>query len=83
MLSRKSISRFDAFLTQHNRRSRGNSQAPENGLLVMDREPTYEKQIEDIFSGYRAKGHPWGLINHVIESPFFVDSAKVSAVPGR
>jgi len=74
------ISRFDAFLTQHNRRDRGSFYSTENGLLVMDREPTYEKQIETIFSNYRANGHPWGTINHVIESPFFVDSRKVSAV---
>jgi len=74
------ISRFDTFLTQYNRNNRGSFPSSENGLLVMDREPTYEKQIEAIFSSYRTRGHPWGPINHVIESPFFVDSAKVNAV---
>ncbi|ODU01343.1 MAG: hypothetical protein ABS79_01890 [Planctomycetes bacterium SCN 63-9] len=46
----------------------------------MDKEPTRERQIEKIFDEYRAEGHPWGEINHVIESPFFVDSRRASAV---
>lgn len=71
------VSRFDAFLKNYNKRS---PRSPENGLLVMDKEPTRERQIENIFDEYRAEGHPWGKINHVIESPFFVDSRRANAV---
>jgi len=71
------VSRFDAFLTRSNGPGYSNN---DNGLLMMDREPTIEKMLETTFAGYREHGHPWGRVNHVIEAPLFVDSSKTSAV---
>lgn len=71
------VSRFDAFLQWHNRTL---DSGIDNGLLLMDKEPTYEQHISRIFSHYRTNGHPWGKLRHVLESPFFVDSATVSTI---
>jgi len=72
------VSRFDMFLTRYQRT--GNSQSPENGMLVVDKEPTHENNCIKLLSHFRQQGHPWGMVRHVIEVPFFVDSAFASAI---
>lgn len=72
------VTRFDHFLKWLN-----DTKPPgrvDNGLLLMDREPTYEQRLSRILAEYRAQGHPWGELRHVLEAPFFVESASVSAV---
>jgi len=72
------VTRFDHFLKWLNE-----TNAPgrvDNGLLLMDREPTYEVRLSRILEEYRSQGHPWGELRHVLETPFFVESASVSAV---
>ena len=71
-------SRFDSFLQRQN--ARPGPEPPQNGLLVMDQEPTYEQYIRDLFAQYRAQGHPWGPVRHVLETPFFVDSRYAGAL---
>ena len=71
------VSRFDAFLAHANTPTRTRR---DHGLLVMDREPTYERYIESIYDEFRHRGHPWGRLQDVIESPFFVDSRRASGV---
>lgn len=71
------VSRFDAFLRRINRME------PENlhqGLMIMDHDPTYGKEMVKIFRDFRANGHPWGRVQHVVESPFFVDSGETSCI---
>ncbi|MFS8069448.1 MAG: DUF3800 domain-containing protein [Byssovorax sp.] len=50
------------------------------GLLIMDNEPSRETAYRAMLSGFRESGHPWGNLKHVIEAPFFVDSALSPAV---
>ena len=49
-------------------------------MLLMDQEPTYETYLREAFGDYRDRGHPWGPLNYVIETPFFIDSRLASAV---
>lgn len=72
------VTRFDHFLKWHNETSPPGR--VDNGLLLMDREPTYEQRLSRILEHYRTEGHPWGELRHVLETPFFVESAAVSAV---
>jgi hypothetical protein len=69
------VSRFDAFLTRYNQ----DPSVACNGIIVMDREPTYENYIAEMFKDFRLRGHPYGQLNHVIDTPFFIDS---KAIPG-
>lgn len=69
------VARFDAFLGRHARNARR-----ERGMLLFDNEPTYQELLHREFLQYRTHGHPWGSVEHVIEQPFFVDSASVSAI---
>ena len=71
------VSRFDYFLASRNRDLR---REPQHGLLVMDKEPTNERMLEKLHNQFRESGHPWGRIQFVIESPFFVDSQKARGV---
>ena len=50
------------------------------GLLVMDEEPARESSYRAMLAQFRDSGHPWGHLKHVIEAPFFVDSALSAAV---
>ncbi|MBI1368033.1 MAG: DUF3800 domain-containing protein [Planctomycetes bacterium] len=72
------VSRFDMFLDRYNRNAPGTG--VDKGLMVMDDEPSHAETMRDLFTRFRAQGHPWGKVNHVLESPFFVDSKMVSAV---
>jgi len=72
------VSRFDAFLTRTNRDEvpRGRM---ENGLIVMDNDPS-ERNVRELMETYRGSGHPWGRVNHVIETPFFVSSSIATGI---
>lgn len=70
------VSRFDAFLRRQNSRS---SRA-EKGLLIMDNDPSHAQRFERLLESYRVDGHPWGVVQNVIETPFFVDSASAGGV---
>jgi hypothetical protein len=70
------VSRFDAFLTRFN----DDTSTTCNGLIIMDREPTYEAYISDMFADFRATGHPYGQLKHVIDTPFFIDSKAAAAI---
>jgi Protein of unknown function (DUF3800) len=72
------VTRFDHFLKWLNETNPPGR--VDNGLLLMDREPTYEVRLSRILEEYRSQGHPWGELRHVLEAPFFVESASVSAV---
>ena len=52
----------------------------EKGLLIMDEEPARESSYRTMLASFRDTGHPWGHLKHVIEAPFFVDSALSAAV---
>ncbi len=71
------VSRFDGFLQ---RRNRLRWISTENGLLVMDNEPSHESIFRDLISEFRSTGHPWGNMKYVVESPFFVDSSTSFAI---
>ncbi len=45
------------------------------GLLIMDEEPVRETSYRAMLNRFRDSGHPWGNLKHVVEAPFFVDSA--------
>lgn len=72
------VSRFDAFLRRYQELHRPSS--PEKGILVVDKEPVYEQRCTELLEHFRDEGHPWGVVEHVIETPFFVDSATASAI---
>jgi len=69
------VSRFDAFLTYSNL-----GYTSDKGMLMLDQEPTNETLFKRLFAEYRTHGHPWGRVNHVIETPVFVDSASTCGV---
>ena len=69
------VSRFDAFLSRQ-----AINRPRERGMLIFDDERTYRDILHREFTTYRTSGHPWGRVENVIEQPFFVDSASVSAV---
>lgn len=69
------VSRFDAFLHRKNE-----SYLPEKGLIIIDAEHAHERDMREMFADWRRRGHRWGKIRHVIESPFFVDSSVASGV---
>lgn len=50
------------------------------GLLVMDAEPSRETAYRNMLESFRNAGHEWGHLKHVIEAPFFVDSAGSVAI---
>ena len=69
------LSRFDMFLQFV---ARANTTA-HNGIAVVDVDP-HSDLMRDLTIVFRADGHSWGQLQHVIESPFFVDSKIVSGI---
>jgi soluble cytochrome b562 len=77
------ITRFDAFLHRKatwKRLSSSRRVHGDKGLIVMDRDLEAEKDIERQFTNYQEQGHPWGQLEHVIETPFFVSSNKFPGI---
>lgn len=71
------VSRFDQFLSAVNRID---PIAPQKGLLIMDNEPAHARRFADLLSRFRSDGHPFGVVNHVIETPLFVDSRSAGGI---
>lgn len=70
------LTRFDFYLKRLNRENPGQR---EHGLLIFDNESDRESLLDRLFKSYRNQ-HPWGQLQFVIESPFFVDSARSNGV---
>jgi soluble cytochrome b562 len=77
------VSRFDSFLERKRvwrKLSNPRSRRVDTGLIVMDSDYAKEREIERQFRDFRQRGHPWGKLRHVIETPFFVASEKMEAI---
>lgn len=70
------LSRFDALLQVF---ARSGSNFVNNGVAVVDNDP-HSDLMRDLTIMFRASGHRWGSLQHVIETPFFVDSKIVSGI---
>ena len=70
------LSRFDALLQGLARSGTGQVN---NGIAVIDNDP-HSDLMRDLTLMFRASGHRWGTLQHVIETPFFVDSRAVSGI---
>jgi hypothetical protein len=70
------LSRFDALLQFF---ARSGSGQVNNGLAVVDADPSSDL-MRDLTVAFRQTGHHWGILQHVIEAPFFVDSKTVSGI---
>lgn len=69
-------SRFDALFQFL---ARSGSGPVNNGITVVDHDP-HSSLMRDLTVMFRARGHRWGALQHVIETPFFVDSETVSGI---
>jgi hypothetical protein len=70
------LSRFDSLLKNF---ARSGSGQVNNGVAVVDVDPNSDL-IRDLTTAFRTNGHHWGALEHVIETPFFVDSKIVSGI---
>lgn len=70
------LSRFDALLQIF---ARNGQNGVNNGVAVVDNDP-HSDLMHDLTLRFRERGHQWGTLQHVIETPFFVDSKAVSAI---
>jgi Protein of unknown function (DUF3800) len=70
------LSRFDTLLQVYARAGGG---PVNNGVAVVDVDPNSDL-LRDLTTTFRAEGHHWGTLQHVIETPFFVDSKIVSGI---
>lgn len=75
-LVRLDLSRFDSLLKNF---ARSGSGQVNNGVAVVDVDPNSDL-IRGLTTAFRANGHHWGTLEHVIETPFFVDSKIVSGI---
>ena len=70
------VQRFEYFL-----RHRGNAVDRElNGLLVQDNNQTVAKKLTSMMRQFHRQGTRWTSIDHILETPFFVDSQLTSMV---
>jgi hypothetical protein len=76
------VSRFDTYLEQQARwRQNTQSRIPINhGLLILDNDDTTEDRIQNLFQQFRAKGHTFGQLRHVLDVPFFAESDRVAGL---
>ncbi len=63
------VSRFEQYL-----QSISQDAERHRGLLIHDNNPTVSKKHTDLMKSYFQKGTLWTHINHIIETPLFVDS---------
>lgn len=61
-------SRFDRYLRRLNQR--GDKQ---RGMMLFDKS-AHEHALQSLTSIYRSKGHDWGVIRYLSETPAFIDS---------
>ncbi len=71
------VSRFDHFLAVHNRID---PSTPQKGMLIMDHEPAHAREFAELLAKFRETGHPFGIVDHVIETPMFVDSRAAGGI---
>lgn len=76
------VSRFDNFLYRREqwKLQKGPRRFVDQGLLVLDRDPSTESAIDAMFKTFRDHGHSFGKLRHVIDVPFFASSEKVSGL---
>jgi hypothetical protein len=53
---------------------------PLQGLIVQDNNPTVAKRLTEMMKRFHREGTRWTGINHIIETPLFVDSGLTSMV---
>lgn len=66
------VSRFEAFLRRRNTK--------QWGMLVVDYDEHKAAGLTKMLHRFQRQGTPWGDVNHVIESPFFLDSSSNAGV---
>ncbi len=70
------VQRFEYFL-----RNRGKSVSQNlYGLLIQDNNPTIAHRLTAMMRRFHAQGTRWAAIDHIIETPLFVDSHLTSMV---
>lgn len=69
------VSRFDTMLQVFD----GASNRVNNGIIVADVDPSSDL-MRTLTETFRTQGHSWGSLQHVIDTPFFVDSKIVSGI---
>ncbi len=76
------VARFDLFLQNQARGQAGYTQvaAVDHGLVIFDQDDQTEKFVQPMLKQYQQKGHEYGLLQHVIEAPFFASSAKMGGL---
>ena len=77
------ITRFDAYLARKavwRRLSTPQRVRGDKGIIVMDRDLEKERDIERQFEYYRRQGHPWGRLQYVVDTPFFVSSNRLPGI---
>lgn len=70
------VSRFEQFLSY-----RGSFKG-ENlfGLLIQDNNPTVSKRLTEAMRVFHQRGTVWTGIDHIVETPFFVDSSLTGMI---
>ncbi|RLS57783.1 MAG: DUF3800 domain-containing protein [Planctomycetota bacterium] len=70
------VQRFEYFL-----RNRGAAiQQPLQGMLIQDNNDTLARKLTDLMRRFHHEGTAWTDIEHIIETPFFVDSTLTAMV---
>lgn len=66
--------RFDRFLHRRHR-----AWDKQKGLVVLDKS-TRETRLQSLATEFRDTGHRWGVLRHLVDVPFFVDSKATRAI---
>lgn len=69
------VSRFEHYLKNTNPED-----AHHYGLLIHDNNQTVAKKHTDLMNSFHAKGTEWTSLDHIIETPLFVDSSLTSLI---
>ena len=69
------VSRFEQFLTSTNITKFDETTSSKNfGLIIHDNNPTVAKKHTELMKSFHRKGTFWTKVDHIIETPLFVDS---------
>lgn len=76
------VARFDKYLQmRHTWKLQGGGRpAPNQGLLILDKDESTEATLHNTFNGFRRHGHVFGEMRHVIDVPFFAPSDRVGGL---
>ncbi len=76
------VSRFDTFLQRRHLWKLQRSDRPtiDNGLLILDQDYATEATIRRQFENFREHGHPWGILRHVVDIPFYASSERLAGL---